>query len=119
MTGRSTYKSKVQGLENSTFDVGASSNPVKFSKSLKNIENYNQKTYTDPDDMVKSIHKMKKVSLSFPVRPKRKNDEDCCDDNGDPDSDTFNMAVFAWKGDYKSMKREWTSTRVTSPMHGR
>ena len=75
MTGRSTYTSKVQGLENGTFDVGASNNSVKFSKSLKNIENYNQKTYTDPDDIVKTIHKMKKVSLSFPVRPK-KNDED-------------------------------------------
>jgi hypothetical protein len=37
--GRSTYKSKVQGLENDTFDVGASSNPAKFSKLLKNIEN--------------------------------------------------------------------------------
>ena len=33
--GRSTYKSKVQGLENDTFDVGASSDPAKFSKSLK------------------------------------------------------------------------------------
>ena len=75
MTGRSTYKSKVQGLENNTFDVGALSHPVKFSKSLKNIENYIQKTYKDPDDMVKTIQKMKKVSLSFPVRPK-KNDED-------------------------------------------
>ena len=29
---RSTYKNKVQGLENDTFDVGASSNPTKFSK---------------------------------------------------------------------------------------
>ena len=103
MTGRSTYKSKVQGLENDTFDVGASSDPAKFSKSLKNIENYIQKTYKDPDDMVKTIQKMKKVSLSFPVRPK-KNDEDCCDDNGDPDSDALDMAVFAWKEDYKSMK---------------
>ena len=103
MTGRSTYKSKVQGLENDTFDVGASSNPAKFSKLLKNIENYIQKTYKDPDDMVKTIQKMKKVSLSFPVRLK-KNDEDCCDDNGDPDSDAFNMAIFAWKEDYKSMK---------------
>ncbi len=28
MVGRSTYKSKVQGLENNTFDVGASSNPA-------------------------------------------------------------------------------------------
>jgi hypothetical protein len=40
--GRSTYKSKVRGLENDTFDVGASSDPAKFSKSLKNIENYIQ-----------------------------------------------------------------------------
>jgi hypothetical protein len=35
---RSTYKSKVQGLENNTFDVGALSDPAKFSKSQKNIE---------------------------------------------------------------------------------
>ena len=62
MTGRSTYKSKVQGLENDTFDVGASSDPAKFSKSLKNIENYIQKTY----NMVKTIQKMKKISLSYP-----------------------------------------------------
>ncbi len=48
--GRITYKSKVQGLENDTFDVGASSNPAKFSKLLKNIENYIQKTYKDPDE---------------------------------------------------------------------
>ena len=39
MTDRSTYKSKVQGLENDTFNVGASSNPTKFSKLLKNIKN--------------------------------------------------------------------------------
>ena len=47
----------MQGLENNTFDVGASSNPAKFSKSLKNIENYIQKSYKDPDDMVKTIQK--------------------------------------------------------------
>lgn len=102
-TGRSTYKSKVQGLENDTFDVGASSDPAKFSKSLKNIENYIQKTYKDPDDMVKTIQQLKKVSLSFPARPK-KTDNECCDENGDPDPDAFEMAVFAWKEDYKSMK---------------
>ena len=95
MAGRSTYKSKVQGLENETFDAGASSNPAKFSKSLKNIDNYIQKTYTDPDDMVKTIEKMKNVSfVSYPERPK-KTDKDCCDSNRDPDPDTFNMAVFA------------------------
>jgi hypothetical protein len=32
---RSTYKSKVQGLQNNTFNVGASSNPAMFSKLLK------------------------------------------------------------------------------------
>jgi hypothetical protein len=36
--GRSTYKSKVRGLENNTFDVGALSDPAKFSKLQKNIE---------------------------------------------------------------------------------
>jgi hypothetical protein len=50
--GRSTYKSKVQELEKDTFNVGASSNPAKFSKLLKNIKNYIQKTYKDPDNMV-------------------------------------------------------------------
>ncbi len=42
------YKSAVVGLENDTFDVGAWSDPAKFSKSLRNIENYIQKTYKDP-----------------------------------------------------------------------
>jgi hypothetical protein len=53
--GRSTYKSKVQGLENNTFDVGALSDPAKFSKSLKNIDI--QKKYMDPDNMVKTIQR--------------------------------------------------------------
>jgi hypothetical protein len=101
--GRSTYKSKVQGLENNTFNVGASSDPAKFSKLLKNIKNYIQKTYKDPDDMVKTIQQMKRVSRSYPEKPK-KTDKDCCDSNGDPDPDVFNMAVFAWKEDYKLMK---------------
>jgi len=87
-----------------TFNVGASSNPAKFSKLLKNIENYIQKTYKDPDDMVKTIQKMKKMSLSFPETRPKKTDKDCCDNNGDPDPDAFDMAVFVWKEDLKSMK---------------
>jgi hypothetical protein len=101
--GGSTYKSKVQGLENDTFNVGASSNPAKFSKLLKNIENYIQKTYKDPDDMVKTIQQMKRGILNYLEKPK-KTDAACCDANGDPDPDMFEMAVFAWKEDYKSMK---------------
>ena len=42
---KSTYKSKVVGLEEDIFDVGALSDPAKYSKSLKSIENYIQKTY--------------------------------------------------------------------------
>ena len=34
---KSTYKSKVVGLDEDTFDVGASSNPANFSRSLKSI----------------------------------------------------------------------------------
>ena len=83
-----------------TFNVGASSNPAKFSKLLKNIENYIQKTYKDPDDMVKTIQQMKRVSLSYPEKPK-KTDADCLDTSGDPDPDAFDMAIFAWKEDYK------------------
>ncbi len=101
--GRTTYKSKVAGLEDDTFDVGAASDPTKFSKLLKNIENYIQKTYRSPDDMVKTLQNMKKVTLSYPTKPKRQ-DPQCCDKDGNPDEDMFVMAVFAWKEDYKSMK---------------
>ena len=70
--GRGTYKSDVQGLESDTFDVRASSNPVKFSKLLKNIMNYIQKTYKDPVNMVKTIQKMKRVNLGYPKRAQRR-----------------------------------------------
>jgi hypothetical protein len=103
VASRSTYKRKVQRLENDTFDVGASSSPAKFSKMLKNIENYIQKIYKDPDDMVKTIQQMKRVILNHPEKSK-KTDAACCDANGGPDPDMFEMAVFAWKEDYKSMK---------------
>ena len=62
MLARGTYKSNVQGLERDTFDVGASSDPAELSKSLKNIENYAQKTYKNPDNLVKTIQQMKRVT---------------------------------------------------------
>ena len=92
-TAKLDYKSAVVGLENETFDVGAWSDPAKFSKSLRNIENY----------IVKTIQQMKKADLAYPVKPK-KDDPECLDDSGNPDPDAFEMAVFAWKEDYKSMK---------------
>ena len=64
------YKSKVDGLEDDTFDVGASSDPAKFSKSLKNIETYIQKTYKSPDDIVKTLQKLARPTLNYPEKPK-------------------------------------------------
>ncbi len=46
---------------------------------------------------------MKRVILKYPKKPK-KTDAACCDANGDPDPDMFEMAVFVWKEDYKLMK---------------
>ena len=86
--GRGSYKSNVQGLESNTFDFGASSNPTKFSKLLKNIKNYIQKTYKDPEDMVKTIQQMKRVNLGNPKRPK-KTDTECWDSSRDPDADAL------------------------------
>jgi hypothetical protein len=55
---KSTFKSKVTELEEDTLDVGASSDPARFRKSLKAIKMYIQKTYKMPDVIVKSIQKM-------------------------------------------------------------
>jgi hypothetical protein len=98
-----TYKSKLAGLEDDTFNVGAASVPAKFSKLLKNIENYIQKTNRSPDDMVKTLQNMKKVTLSYPTKPKMQ-DTQCCDKDGNPDEDMFEMAIFSWKENYKYMK---------------
>jgi hypothetical protein len=97
------YKSAVVGLKNDTFDVGVWSDLAKFCKLLRNIKNYIQKTYKEPDDIVKTIQQMKKADLTYPVKPK-KDDPECIDDSGNPDPDAFEMAVFAWKEDYNSMK---------------
>jgi hypothetical protein len=56
---KSTYKSNVIGLEAKTFNVGASSDPAKFSKLLKSIENYIKKTYKMTEDIVTAIQQMK------------------------------------------------------------
>jgi hypothetical protein len=46
-----TFKSKITKLEEDTFDVGASSEPARFSKSLKAIKTYIQKRYKMPNDI--------------------------------------------------------------------
>ncbi len=63
-TAKLDYKSAIVRLENDTFDVGAWSDPAKFSKSLRNIKNYIQKIYKEPEDIVKTIQQMKKADLA-------------------------------------------------------
>jgi hypothetical protein len=98
---KSTYKSKVVGLEEDTFDVGASSNPAKFSKLLRSIENYIQQTYKMPNNIVKAIQQMKCLTLSYPNKPDK---TECMDAAGQFDKDEYEMAKFAWRKDYKAMR---------------
>ncbi len=94
MTAKLDIKSAVVGLENNTFDVGAWSDPAKFSKLLRNIKNYIQKTYKEPTDIVKTIQQMKKADLAYPAKLK-KDDPECLGNSGNPDPDAFEIAVFA------------------------
>ena len=100
---KTNYKSKVTELEDEVFDVGASSDPAKFSKSLKSIENYIQKNYKTCDDIVKAIQQLKRPTLAY---PKQLTKSQYTDVNGDFDDDAFEMAKFAWKEDYKGMKHQ-------------
>jgi hypothetical protein len=79
--------------------VGASSDPAKFSKSLKAIETYIQKTYKMPDDIVKSLQQMKRPTLAFPAKPKKAT---CVDENNVFDEDEYELAKFTWKEEYKA-----------------
>ncbi len=55
---RGNFKSRLEGLEDDIFDTGASSDPAKFSKLLKNIETYIQKKYKCRNDIVKALQQM-------------------------------------------------------------
>jgi hypothetical protein len=74
---------------------------VKFSKSLKSIENYIQMTYKTCDDIVKVIQQLKRPMLDYPKQPTRAK---YADTSGKVDKEEFELAKFAWKEDYKGMK---------------
>ncbi len=95
----STFKSKVTKLEEEMFDVGASSDPEGFSKSLKAIEAYIQKTYKMPGGIVKSIQQTMCPTLAFPAKPTKAT---CVDEQNVFDKDEYEMAKFTWKEEYKA-----------------
>ncbi len=99
---RGNYKSRLEGLEYDTFNVGASSDPVKFSKLLKNIETYIQKNYKSLNDIMKALQQMDgQPTLNYPAMPSKK---DYKGKDGNKDPVAFKMAVFVWKEDYKAKR---------------
>ncbi len=79
--------------------MGASSDPARFSKSLKAMEMYLQKTYKMSNNIVKSIQQMKRPTLAFPAKPTKAT---CVDENNLFDKDKYEMAKFTWKEEYKA-----------------
>jgi hypothetical protein len=93
----SPYTSNVLEIKDDIFDVGATSNPTKFSKSLKNIETYIQMMYKMPEDIVRAIQKMKRTTFDTPEKPDKSK---CMDRAGNYDADEYDMAKFTWKEDW-------------------
>ncbi len=73
-------------LEDSIFNVGAPRDPAKFSKLLKNIKNYSQKSYKTPDNIVKAIQQLKRPTLKYPKQLTR---AEHADNNGNLNEDFF------------------------------
>jgi hypothetical protein len=71
-------------IKENILDVGATSNLAKFTKSLKNIKTYIQRTYKMPDNIVKVIQKMKKPIFDPPEKPDKSK---CVDSAGNYDAD--------------------------------
>jgi hypothetical protein len=59
----------VAEIKDDTFDMGSSSDPAKYSKLLKSIKTYIQRTYKIPDDIVKAIQNMIRPSFDPPEKP--------------------------------------------------
>jgi hypothetical protein len=97
----SPYTSNMAEIKDNTFHVGASSDPAKFTKFLKNIETYIQRPYKMPDNIVKAIQKMKKPTFNPPEKP---GESTCMDSAGNYDGDEHDMAKFTWKQNWKLVK---------------
>jgi hypothetical protein len=95
---KNSYTSNMAELKDDVFDFGNLSDLAKYSKSLKNIETYIQRTYKMPDDIVKAIQSNKRPVFDPPEKPNKKK---CVDEEGDFDADKFEMAKFTWKEDWK------------------
>jgi hypothetical protein len=87
----SPYTGNVLEIKDNIFDVGATSDLTKFTKSMKNIETYIQMTYKMPDDIVNAIQKIKRPTFDTPEKPDKSK---CMDSAGYYDADENDMAKF-------------------------
>jgi hypothetical protein len=97
----SSYTSNVAEIKDDIFDVGATSNPAKFTKSLKNIETYIQRMHKMPNNIVKAIQMMKRPTFD---PPEKLDKSKCVDSVGNYDADEYHMAKFTLKEDWKLVK---------------
>jgi hypothetical protein len=96
----SPYTSNMVETKNDIFNMGATSNPAKLTKSLK-ILRHIQMTFKMPDNIVKAIQKMKRPTFG----PQEKSDKSkCMDSTGNYNANEYNMAKFMWKEDWKLIK---------------
>jgi hypothetical protein len=65
----SPYTNNMAEIKDNIIGVGTTSNPAKFTNSVKNIETYIQRMYKMPDNIVKAIQKMKKPTFNLPEKP--------------------------------------------------
>jgi hypothetical protein len=96
------YMSNVVEIKDNTFHVDGSSNPAKYSKLLKSIKTYIQRTYKMPDNIVKGIQNMIRPSFNPPEKPDKSK---CLDNAGRFDLDEFEMAKFTWKEGSRNTKK--------------
>ncbi len=81
-------------IKDNTFHVGGSNDPAKYSKLLKSIKTYIQRTYKMHDDIVKAIQNMIRPSFN----PPEKMDKSKCLDNVRKfDPDEFEMSSHGKK----------------------
>ncbi len=97
----SSYTSNVVEIKDNIFDVSATSDPAKFTKSLKNTKTYIQRMYKMPDDMVKAIQKMTRPTFDIQEKPDKSK---CVDSAGNYNANKYDMAKFMWKEDWKLVK---------------
>jgi hypothetical protein len=87
----SPYTSNVAEIKDNIFDVGATSNLTKFTKSLKNIKTYIQMMYKMPDNIVKAIQKMKRPTFN---PPEKLDKSKCVDSAVNYNADEYDIAKF-------------------------